>query len=135
LKAGFDLNRLKVELDPVRREVIATISDSTIVNVEYAGDYEVLKQEHGFWNRINARERDTILNSLPLKAQEQAEPLKLREKAAEQLRLLLQPIVPPGFRFELKCTDDTLRFEAKPSLQSIPPGTLALLGFKEENSP
>jgi hypothetical protein len=131
LKAGFDLNRLKFEVDPVNREVTATISESTIVNIEYAGDYEVLKQEHGFWNRITARERDTILNSLPQKAKEEAEALQLRDKAAEQLRALLQPILPPGFRLQLKCADDTIRFEDKPSLANIPGTTLALLGFEE----
>lgn len=131
LKAGFDLNRLKLEVDPARREVTATISDSTIVNVEYAGDYEVLKQEHGFWNRITGRDRDTILNSLPQKAQEQAEELRLRDKAAEQLRSLLQPILPRGFGLQLKCSDDTVRFEPKPTLENISRATLALLGFQE----
>jgi len=53
--------------------VTVTISDSTVVNVEYAGDYDVLKEEHGFWNRISIAERDAILNSLPQKAQDEAE--------------------------------------------------------------
>src|ERR1051325_5173630 len=70
LKAGFDLNRLKFEVDPKNREVRVTISESTLVNIEYAGEYEVLKEEHGFWNRITAQERDRIVNSLPQKAQE-----------------------------------------------------------------
>lgn len=131
LKAGFDLNRLKFEIDASRKEVTATISESTILNLEYAGDYEILKEEHGFWNRITSAERDSILNSLPTKAEQEAEKLRLRDKAAEQLRTLLNPILPPGFSLALRCIDDTLAFRAGKPLESVPASTLSLLGFVE----
>lgn len=130
LKAGFDLNRLKLEVDPSGREVRATISDSTVVNVEYAGEFEFIKEEHGLWNRIRRAERDLIVNSLPERARAEAEKLQLRDKAAAQLKSLLQRILPDGVTLVIQCTDDTLSFE-KQSLATIPPTTLSLLGFAE----
>jgi membrane-associated HD superfamily phosphohydrolase len=134
LKAGFDLNRLKFELDPASKQVTATISESTIINVEYAGDYEILKEEHGFWNRISPVERDAIVNSLPEKARQEVEELQLRDKAAEQLKNVLQKMLPPDVALVIKCTDDTLCFEQK-SLAPIPPTTLSRLGLSESQSP
>jgi hypothetical protein len=131
LKAGFDLNRLKFELDPVNRLVTATISESTIVNVEYAGDYEIVAEENGFWNRITASERDTILNSLPEKAREEAEKLQLRDKAAEQLEILLKRILPADLKLVIKCTDETISFPEKRSLAAIPHAALSFLGLTE----
>jgi hypothetical protein len=131
LKAGFDLNRLKFDLDPVQKRVTVTISDSTILNVEYAGDYEILKEEHGLWNRITSLERDAILNSLPEKAQGQAELLKLRDKAAEQLKNLLERVLPNDIKLVLHCTDDTLLFRDDKKLTAIPTATLSLLGLSE----
>src|SRR5688500_18838949 len=85
LKAGFDLNRLKFDLDAEKNTVTVTISESTLVNLEYAGEFEILKAEHGLWNRITAVERDAVLNSIPTKAREEAEKLQFRAKAVEQL--------------------------------------------------
>lgn len=133
VKAGFDLNRLKFEVDPASNTVVATISDSTIVNVEHAGDFQVLKEEHGFWNRIMAVERDALLNSLPLKAQEEAEKLQLRDKAVEQLKLFLRPILPQRYALVIKCTDDTLDFPESRRLLNVPPATLTSLGLIEES--
>jgi hypothetical protein len=131
LKTGFDLNRLKFDLDPAKKLVTVTISDSTVVNVEYAGDYDVLKEEHGFWNRISAAERDAILNSLPQKAQDEAEKLRLRDKAAEQLKNLLERMLPPDVKLVLYCADDTLLFRSDKQLANISPATLSLLGMSE----
>jgi Protein of unknown function (DUF4230) len=131
LKAGFDLNRLKCDVDAERKQVTVTISDSTIVNLEYAGEYEILKEKHGFWNRISATERDAVLNSLPKKAQDEAEKLQLRAKAAEQLNLFLRSMLPPSFQLVLKSTDDTICFKEHGVLKSIPETTLSALGFIE----
>jgi hypothetical protein len=131
LKAGFDLNRLKFDLDPKKKVVTVTISDSTVVNVEYAGDYEVVKEEHGFWNRISVAERDAILNSLPQKAQDAAEKLRLRDKAAEQLKIFLERMLPADVRLVLHCADDTLLFRSDKQLANIPPATLSVLGMSE----
>ena len=131
LKAGFDLNRLKFEVDSAQKLVTATISESTIVNVEYAGDYELLKEEHGLWNRITPAERDAIMNSLPEKARQEAEKLQLRDKAAEQLTNLLRKMLPPDVQLVIKCTDDTLCFQKNKSLATIPPATLSFLGMAE----
>ena len=131
LKAGFDLNRLKFDLDPAQKRVTVTISDSTIINVEYAGEYQILQEEHGLWNRITSSERDAILNSLPQKAQHQAEMLNLRDKAAEQLKNLLARILPGDINLVLHCTDDTLLFRADRNLANIPAATLSLLGLSE----
>jgi hypothetical protein len=132
LKAGFDLNRLKFDVNLEQQQVTVTISESTLVNLEYAGEYQVLKEEHGLWNRISVFERDTVLNSIPKKAQEQAQELRLRDKAIEQLKLFLRPILPPRFELVLKSTDDTLYFKEGP-LASIPGSTLSALGFVEES--
>lgn len=134
LKAGFDLNRLKFDVNSERSQVTVTISESTIVNLEYAGDYEILKEEHGFWNRISTAERDAVLNSLPKKAQEEAEKLQLRDKASEQLKLFLRPILPARFELIVKCTDDTIYFQDRGALASIPEKTLSALGLVEDAS-
>ena len=131
LKAGFDLNRLKFDLDPEKKLLTVTVSDSTVVNVEYAGDYDVLKEEHGFWNRISVAERDAILKSLPQKAQDEAEKLRLRDKAAEQLKNLLERMLPPDLKLKLHCADDTLLFRNDKELPNISPVTLSLLGMSE----
>ncbi len=131
LKAGFDLNRLKFEFDPERKMLNVTISDSTIVNVEYAGDYEILKEEHGLWNRISLSERDSILNSLPQKAQDEAEKLRLRDKAAEQLKVLLERMLPKDVQLVVRCADDTLLFRTDKQLPNLSPTTLSLLGISE----
>lgn len=131
LKAGFDLNRLKFDVDLDKSTVTVTVSESTIANLEYAGEYEVLKEEHGLWNRVSAQERDTVLNSLPRKAQEEAEKLQLREKAIEQLTLFLRPILPARFELQVKSTDDTIYFKEKETLASIPASTLSALGLVE----
>jgi hypothetical protein len=131
VKAGFDLNRLKFEVNPQSREVTVTLSESTIVSVEYAGDYEVVKEEHGLWNRISASDRDAIVNSLPQKAQQEAERLGLRDKAAEQLKLFLQPMLPRGYSLKLRCLDDTLLFQTGKTLDSVPSGALSRLGLEE----
>jgi hypothetical protein len=101
------------------------------VNLEYAGDYEVLREEHGLWNRISAAERDAVLNSIPKKAQEEAEKLQLRAKALEQLKLFLRPILPPTFELVVKSTDDTIYFKEQGGLACIPETTLSALGFVE----
>ena len=131
LKAGFDLNRLKFDVDPEKHQVTVTISESTLINLEYAGDYEVLKEKHGLWNRISAAERDAVLNSIPKKAQEEAEKLQLRDKALEQLKLFLRPILPPRFELVVKSTDDTIYFKEQGVLASIPKTTLSALGLVE----
>jgi hypothetical protein len=131
LKAGFDLNRLKFDLDPAKKLVTVTISDSTVVNVEYAGDYEIVKEEHGLWNRISVAERDAILNSLPQKAEDEAEKLRLRDKAAEQLKSVLERMLPADFKLVLHCADDTLLFRSDQRLPNISPATLSLLGMTE----
>jgi hypothetical protein len=131
LKAGFDLNRLKFDFDPAKKAVTVTISDSTIVNVEYAGDYEILKEEHGLWNRIALSERDAILNSLPQKAQDEAEKLRLRDKAAEQLKNLLERMLPRDVHLVVRCADDTLHFRTDKQLPNISPATLSVLGMSE----
>jgi hypothetical protein len=131
LKAGFDVNRLKFELDPRSREVTVTISESTIVGIEYAGDFEVLKEEHGLWNRITAIERDAILNSLPQKAEQEAEKLGLREKAAEQLLLFLGPLLPAGYSLKVRSLDDTISFQPGKNFEALPSSTLSLLGLEE----
>lgn len=129
LKAGFDLNRLKFDVDPEKQQLTVTISESTLVNLEYAGDYEVLKEEHGLWNRISAEERDAVLNSIPQKAQEHAEKLQLRDKAVEQLKLFLRPIVPARFELLIKATDDSIYFQEHGVLATIPETTLSALGL------
>lgn len=131
LKAGFDLNRLKFDVDAIGNQVTVTISESTVVNLEYAGDYEVLKEKHGLWNRISAAERDAVLNSIPKKAQEEAEKLQLREKAIEQLKLFLRPMLPQKFELIVKSTDDTVYFKEHEGLANVPETTLAALGLIE----
>ena len=132
LKAGFDLNRLKFDVDAEKQLVTVTISESTLVNLEYAGDYEIVKEEHGLWNRISTVERDAVLNSIPRKAQEEAEKLQLRSKAVEQLKLFLRPILPSRFELVVKTTDDTIYFKEQGVLASIPETTLSALGLVEE---
>ncbi len=131
VKAGFDLNRLKLEFDPIKKQVTVTISESTIVSVEYAGDYEILKEEHGLWNRISLTERDQILNSLPQKAQEEAEHLQLREKASARLQKLLISMLPPDLNLIIRSTDDTVQFRKCESLRAVPAATLSQLGISE----
>jgi hypothetical protein len=132
LKAGFDLNRLRFEIDAESRQVTVTLSDSTLVNLEYAGEYEILKEENGLWNRISSSERDAVLNSIPKKAEEEAEKLQLREKAIEQLAAFLRPILPPAFELVMKCMDDTIYFRRNGVLPTVPASTLSALGFVEE---
>jgi hypothetical protein len=132
LKAGFDLNRLKFEVDPERERVTVTISEATVVNVEYAGEYQVMKEEHGLWNRISTAERDAVLNSLPQKAREEAEQLQLRDKAAEQLKLFLRPLLPSCYELVLNCTDDAIEFKEQRALETISRSTLEKLGLVEE---
>ena len=131
LKAGFDLNRLKFDVDTEKQLVTVKISESTLVNLEYAGAYEVLKEEHGLWNRISAAERDAVLNSIPKKAQEEAEKLELRDKAVEQLKLFLRPLLPPRFELVVKADDDTIYFKEQGVLASISETTLSALGLVE----
>lgn len=133
LKAGFDLNRIKFDLDSQTRKVTAVISDATVVNVEYAGGYEICKEEHGFWNRITAANRNTIINSLPEKAKQEAVKLQLREKAAAQLKLFLERVVPSQFQLEVRCIEDAVDFTTGDTLPSIPATTLSALGFVEES--
>ena len=134
LKAGFDLSRLKFDIDPIHRTVRVSVAESTILNVEYSGDYEILKEEHGFWNRISNPERDAIVNSLPLKAQEEALKLQLRDKAIEQLTLFLRPLLPPGFGMAVESTDDTICFKESGVFESIPKATLSELGLVESTN-
>ena len=133
LKAGFDLNRIKLDLDPAGQKVIVTISDSTVVNVEYAGEFEFIKEEHGFWNRITTADRGEIVNSLPQRARLEAEKLELTQKAAGQLKVLLERIVPPGFQIEVRSQDETLYFQDQAGMDAIPAATLRVLGIAEES--
>ena len=132
LKAGFDLNRLKFDVDTEKQLVTVKISESTLVNLEYAGDYEVLKEEHGLWNKISATERDAVLNSIPRKAQEEAEKLELRDKAVEQLKFFLSPILPQRFEMVVKTDDDTIYFKEQGVLPSISETALLGLGLVEQ---
>ena len=133
LKAGFDLNRIKLEVDPARRKMIVIISDSTVVNVEYAGEFQFVKEEHGFWNRITAADRDAIVNSLPAKAKQEAEKLELTQKAAAQLQVLLERIVPAGFEIEMRSQDETLCFQEGAPMDALSQSTLRVLGIAEES--
>ncbi|HTG43606.1 MAG TPA: DUF4230 domain-containing protein [Verrucomicrobiae bacterium] len=120
VKAGFDLNRLRFEVDGTKDEVVVTVPDATIVNVEYAGEFEVVREEHGLLNRITTRERDAVLNSLARKAQEEAEKLPLRDKAIEQLKLLLRPVLPGRFELIVQATDENLYFKEAGVLPETP---------------
>ena len=65
LKAGFDLNRVRMEFNEGNNHIRLIITDATIVNVEYHSPYDPKVEEHGWWNRISSTERDRVINSLP----------------------------------------------------------------------
>ena len=86
IKAGFDLNRLRLDVDEANKTVKATISDALLIGVEHDGPFEVEKSESGWWNRITDEERDQLINSLPNKARNEMETSALRQLAATGLQ-------------------------------------------------
>lgn len=92
IKAGFDLNRLRLDFDEGNQTVHATISDALLIGVEHDGPFEVEKSESGWWNRITDDERDQLINSLPNKARNEVETSALRQLAANGLNEVLTRI-------------------------------------------
>ena len=73
------------------------------------------------------------MNSLPQRARLEAEKLELTQKAAGQLKVLLERIVPPGFQIEVRSQDETLYFQDQAGMDAIPAATLRVLGIAEES--
>jgi hypothetical protein len=92
IKAGFDLNRLRLDFDEKNHELRATITDALLLSVENDGPFQVEKSESGWWNRISDAERDQLINSLPEKARNEIETTAIRDQAMAGLRHVLNRI-------------------------------------------
>jgi hypothetical protein len=56
----------------------------------------------------------------------------LRDKAVEQLKLVLRPMLPPRFELVVIMDDDTIYFKDQGVLPGIPQTALSALGLVEQ---
>jgi len=134
LKAGFDLNRVRLEFKEGDRHVRLIITNATIVNVEYHSPYAPKVEEHGWWNRISSTERDRVINSLPENAKEDAGKKELTKLAAEELKVVLGNFFKKfGCALEVECQNHNLLMKDGSSLPEIPEEKLNSLGIISES--
>jgi hypothetical protein len=107
IKAGFDLNRIRLDFDADQQTFHATIAGGLVIGVEHDGPFEVEKSESGWWNRITDEERDQLINSLPAKARNEVETSALRQLAAGGLNDLLTRICERrNMKLKMTCSDE-----------------------------
>lgn len=130
LKAGFDLNRIRLEFHEGSRRVRLVIADATIVNVEYHSPFKVDVEENGYWNRISNAERDRVINTLPETAKNDAVKKELTKLAAEDLKVVLGTIFKKvGCELEMVCENQSLLIKDTGSLPEISEDNLHPLGI------
>jgi hypothetical protein len=132
IKAGYDLNRLKFDIDTSRRTMRGTISEATILNVLPLLDFKFNLQEHGWWNRLTAKDREQVINDLPAKALAEGQASKIHELAEAQLQVVLERLLGKRMGVEIRRLDDAIVIEREAELQEISAQAKAHLGLVEE---
>ena len=132
VKAGYDLNRLKLDLDTKQKRVRVTISEATIVNVVPTRSLK-LKADSGWWNRVSEKDREEVINALPAKATEEAKALGIYTLAEKQLKLVLERML-GAYEVSIDVTriDDAIVFDNNQLLRDISPEAKKHLHLLEE---
>ena len=135
LKAGYDLNRLKFDYDSKRKHMRVTVSEATILNVIQKSGYQTEREENGFWNRLNAKDREIAIHSLPEKAREEAKTSGVFAHAQGQLKLVFERMFNRlQISTEVVCQDESVVFEESRLLPEMSGEAMSRLGLEEARS-
>jgi hypothetical protein len=120
VKAGYDLNRLKLDFDTNKKCLRVTISEATIVNV-IPDKLHGIKAISGFLNWVKEEERVAVLNSLPQIAKNEAKRSEVYALAAKQLKVVMERMLKPfAYSVEVIRLDDAIVFEDTCGLREMP---------------
>lgn len=132
IKAGFNLNRIKIDANEKNRTLTVIVPAPLIMSVEYHSPYRVIKEESGWWNWIGSEERDRTINALPKKTFDKAVTAEICSLTLHSFERVFRSFCDRhNFALQLNWTGTGAEPRFSSALHGIAPEALIKLGLEE----